>query len=368
MDKIIQYLDSVISGEKKGILPSILKGEMLEMSFFALVSTKLRRWMYSHGLIGSERLPCKVISVGNVVVGGSGKTPAVIAITKLLNHTDLKIAIASRGYKSGSKGINIVSDDKGILLNPDKAGDEPYLLARNLTGVPVIIGKDRHKSGLIAIDKWKTDVLILDDGFQYLKLKRDVDIITMDSTKPFGLDYLLPRGYLRESLSTLKNADAIILTKVDQCGNLDYIYKRLDKICPKVPIFESIHAPSSLIKMDTSENVSFDKYKGCNILAVSGIANPKSFAKTLDFLNPSKLEIMSFPDHHNYTQKDIENIEQSAIKSKADIIIITEKDAPKLTKIKSVPVLTLAIELKLLASAESDLLRLISEKCNLTDT
>jgi tetraacyldisaccharide 4'-kinase len=367
LDKIIQYLDSIISGEKKGVLPSILKGEMLELSFFALALTKLRRWMYSCGLINSERLPCKVISVGNVVVGGSGKTPAVIAITRLLNrHTDLKIAIASRGYKSRSKGVAIVSDDKGILLDSDKAGDEPYLLGRNLTGIPVIIGKDRYKSGLIAIDKWGTDVLILDDGFQYLKLKRDVDIITMDSTKPFGLDYLLPRGYLRESLSTLKNADAIILTKVDQCENLDYIYKRLDKISPKVPIFESIHAPSSLIKTDTSENVSFDKYKGCNILAVSGIANPKSFAKTLDFLNPSRLEIMAFPDHHDYSQKDIENIEQSAIKTKADIIIITEKDAPKLIGIKAFPVLTLAIELKLLGSADTDLLRLITEKCNLT--
>lgn len=362
-------MDSVISGEKKGILPSILKGEMLELSFFALASTKLRRWMYSCRLISTDKLPCKVISVGNVVVGGSGKTPAVIAITKLLNkHTDLKIAIASRGYKSRSKGINIVSDGKGILLNPDKAGDEPYLLGRNLTGVPVLIGKDRYKNGLIAIDKWGTDVLILDDGFQYLKLKRDVDIITMDSTKPFGLDYLLPRGYLRESLSTLRKADAIILTKADQCDNLDYIYERLDKISPKVPIFESVHAPSSLMHMDTSESVSFDKYKGCNILTVSGIANPKSFAKTLDFLNPSRLEIMAFPDHHNYSQKDIENIEQSAIKSRADIIIITEKDAPKLSKIKAIPVLTLAIELKLLGSAETDLLRLMSEKCNLTDT
>ena len=359
-------MDSIISGERKGVLPSILKGEMLELSFFALASTRLRRWMYSYGLINSERLPCKVISVGNVVVGGSGKTPAVITITKLLRHTDLKIAIASRGYKSRSKGIAIVFDDKSILLDPDKAGDEPYLLAHNLTGIPVIIGKDRYKSGLIAIDKWGTDVLVLDDGFQYLKLKRDVDIITMDSTKPFGLDHLLPRGYLRESLSTLKKADAIILTKVDQCDNLDYIYERLDKISPKVPIFESIHAPSSLIQMDTSENVRYDKFKGCNILAVSGIANPKSFAKTLNFLNPSRLEIMAFPDHHNYSQKDIKNIEQSAIKTKADIIIITEKDAPKLAKIKAVPVLTLAIELKLLGSADADLLRLIGEKCDLT--
>lgn len=354
-------MDSIISGERKGLIPSILKAELLPLSYLTTASTKLRRQMYSRGLLKSNQLPCKVISVGNVVVGGSGKTPLTIAIAKLLKkHTGLKIAIASRGYKSKAKGISVVSDGENMLLSPNEAGDEPYMIGQKLVGVPVIIGKDRYKSGLMAINLWETQVLILDDGFQYLRLKRDVDLITMDSTKVNELNYLLPRGYLREPLSAIKNASAIVLTRVDQCDNLNNIYEILKKTVDELPIFESVYEPVSLIEMKKSQFVSFEEVKGSKILAVSGIANPKSFIKTLDFLSPSQIEVISFPDHHNYSQKDIENIEKMAIKSKSDVIITTEKDAPKLTRISAVPALILTIELKLLGSGENDLLNLIS--------
>ncbi|MGB9596580.1 MAG: tetraacyldisaccharide 4'-kinase, partial [Candidatus Poribacteria bacterium] len=191
MSKVIQYLDSIISGEREGLIPSILKIELHSLSFLTLAITKLRRLAYSQGLFGSKELPCKVISVGNVVVGGSGKTPLTIAIANLLKkHFGLRIAVASRGYKSRLKGISIVSDGEKMLLSQDEAGDEPYMIGQRLADVPVIIGKDRYKSGLMAINIWGTQVLILDDGFQYLKLKHNVDLITIDSTERQKLNYI----------------------------------------------------------------------------------------------------------------------------------------------------------------------------------
>lgn len=363
LNKAIQYLDSIISGERKGLIPAILKAELLTLSFITSKSTKLRRHLYSRGLLPSKELPCKVISIGNVVVGGSGKTPLTITIAKLLKkNTELKLAIASRGYKSRSKGISVVSDGEKILLNIDEAGDESYMMAKKLADVPVIIGKDRYKSGLLAINLWGTEVLILDDGFQYLKLKHNVDLITIDSTETQRLNYILPRGYLREPLASIKNADAIVLTRVDQCNDIDNIYKIIRKIDNTLPIFESIYEPISLVEIGSSKSVSFERLKGSKILAVSGIANPKSFVKTLNFLNPSKINAVSFPDHHNYSQKDIENIEKMAIDSKSDVIITTEKDAYKLINISFIPVLALAIELKFLDLGEKELLNLIYNK------
>jgi len=366
LNKIIEYLEDIVSGERRGIFPSFIKADLLVISWLCLGVVKLRRHLYSQGILQAKRLPCKVISIGNVVVGGSGKTPATITIARLLNkYTDLKIAIASRGYRSKSKDCAIVSDGKNILLDTYEAGDEPYLLGRSLPDVPVLIGKDRFKSGLMAVQNWETQIIILDDGFQYLKLKRDVNIVTMDATRPFGFDHILPRGYLREPLSTLRNADIILLTRVDQCKDLNSLRDRLDRIAPSILRFESIHAPSSLIRMDTHQDVGFNAVKNKNVLAVCGIANPSSFTETIQTLNPAKLNQISFPDHHEYTLKDIKKIEQTASETGADVIITTEKDAPKLSSINILPVLSLVIELKLVEPSAEKLIDIIRQKCDL---
>lgn len=346
------------------MIPEFFKAGLLPISFLTNVSTQIRRHFYSQGYVPPKELPCKVISIGNVVVGGSGKTPLTITIAKLLKKdTELKLAVASRGYKGRSKSTSIVSDGEKIFLSIEKAGDEPYMMAKKLSGVPIIIGKDRYKSGLLAINLWGIEVLLLDDGFQYLKLKRDVDLVVIDSTEVQKLNYVLPRGYLREPLSSIKNADAIVLTRVDQCNDIGNIYSIIRKIDNTLPIFESIYEPVSLIEIGTSKVVSFESLKGSKVLAVSGIANPKSFIKTLDSLSPSQIKTISYPDHHNYSKRDIEDIEKIAVDSKSDVIITTEKDAHKLTEIKAIPLLALAIELKLLGSDEKELLDLIYKKC-----
>ncbi len=356
---LFEYLDNVISGKMKGILPALLRYELLEISWLCLIAVKFRNQLYSSKIIKSERLPCKVISVGNIVAGGTGKTPTVIAIAKMLQEsTDFKIAVLSRGYKSKIRGNTVVSDGKNILHDQSEVGDEPYLIAKKLTNIPVIIGKDRIKSGLIAVEKFNTQVVILDDGFQYLKLEKDINILVIDSTQPFGYGYILPRGYLREPLSAIKRADVILLTRVDQCNDLGSIYDSLNLIAPSIPIFESTHCPTSLYAINENKNIELENIKGKNILAVCGIANPLSFFNTLKSLQLSKINLLKFSDHHDYTTEDIKMIKKKMHETKSDYIITTEKDLMKLNAIQDIPFLVLNIELRLVSSTK-DFLSLI---------
>lgn len=349
--KLIEYLDSVISGKRKGILPALIRLSLLEISWLSFIIIKVKNQLYSSKIVKIKSLPCKVISVGNIVVGGTGKTPTVITIAKMLQRsTNLKIAVLSRGYKSKMHGNTVISDGKSILYDQSEVGDEPYLIAKKLPNVPVIIGKDRFTSGFIAISNFNTQVVILDDGFQYLKLKRDINILIIDSTQPFGYEHILPRGYLREPLSAIKRADIILLTRVDQCNDINYVYNRLKLIAPSIPIFESIHYPTSLHAINENENIGLDNIKGKNIIAVCGIANPSSFYSTLKTLCPLNITLMKFPDHHNYTINDLNMIRQKVLETRADYIITTEKDSMKLNTIRDIPVMVLNIELKLIGS------------------
>lgn len=356
----INYLNNIISGKSRGVLSAIIRAGLLIISWIGLLVVKSRRWLYLKGIFSSKRLLCKVISVGNVTVGGSGKTPAVIALaTMLRDYTNLKIGILSRGYLSKIKGPAVVSDGKNLLLNSIEAGDEPYLMGKNLPNIPVFIGKNKIKTGLIASRKWGCQLLILDDGFQYLKLARNLDIITIDATRPFGYDRILPRGYLREPLSTLKHAGLILLTRVDQCENMDYVRNRLSKVAPSVPIFESIHKPVSFYHLHSRQEFDLNAIKDKKILAVCGIANPESFLKILQTLNPYKLEIISFPDHFSYPPDSIEKIKNSAERLNADIIVTTEKDSLKLNSISSYPVMVLKVRLEFINISPENLLEAI---------
>ena len=363
---MIGYLQSVISGERRGFFSAVLRLKLLVLSWIYLGVVKLRRWLFSKGVLRVRNLPCKVISVGNVAAGGSGKTPAVIAIARMLReYDDLSVAVLSRGYRSGVRGSAVVSDGENVLLKPLEAGDEPYLLGRSLPGVPVLIGADRFHTGLMAVRRWNSQVVILDDGFQCLRLARDADIVIVDATRPFGLNHALPRGYLREPLSALRNADLILLTRVDQCENLDSVRARLTDIAPSVPIFESTYETRSLRSLDTQQEMELDSIRGKKLLAVCGIANPLSFIETLRTLNPADVDMLSFPDHHAYPPRSIEAIRQKVVESGVDTIVTTEKDAQKLGAIVENPVLILEIELKLADSSADDFAEIIRELCGL---
>lgn len=301
--------------EEVGALPGLFLSTLSSVYSSGLL---LRSLLYRSGVRRPKRLPCTVISVGNLTVGGTGKTPVTIHIAEFLKKNNSRVVILSRGYKGSSKGVTVVSDGKGILVGPKEAGDEPYLMAERLRGVPVITGADRYRAGLYAIDKFSPDVVILDDGFQHIRLERDVNILLVDSAEGFGNGHLLPRGILREPVEAVKRADIIMVKN----GAGDSLKKY------NLPIFEFSYRPVALRDMNNGIEAGLNFIAGKKVIAIAGIANPQSFFKSLASLDADVVRTVSFPDHHDYTHTDINGIR--ALAKEAQLIITTEKDGVKL--------------------------------------
>ena len=354
------YLYFVITRKVTGLLPTLLLALLTPLSYLYAATVTLRNWLYDCRLSKSKRLPCKVISVGNIVSGGTGKTPAVIWIAKALLDADCRPAILLRGYLRQQKtsGSQVVSDGQEILASVEASGDEAVMIARELPSVPVLVGKDRYEAGCRALDQLKCDVLILDDGFQHRKLGRDLDIVTLDATQPIGTGKLLPAGTLREPVSALRRADMIMLTRVDTAKSVAAVRESITKLVGDKPIVESRHEPTRLYRLGRGDEVDFGVLKGKNLLAVCGIGNPGAFAKTLRRYEPQCIDLMPFPDHHQYSSGDFVRIQQEAKQAGADYIITTRKDELKLAALRAdendggtaqdyPPILVLAIELSI---------------------
>ncbi|MBW2575046.1 MAG: tetraacyldisaccharide 4'-kinase [Deltaproteobacteria bacterium] len=297
---------------------------------------KLRENLYKKGFLQSKRLPCTVISIGNITVGGSGKTPMTIYMAELIKHLGYGVAIISRGYKGQAEKIGgVVCDGRMICMGPDEAGDEPFMISERLKTVPVIVGQNRFKAGILAIKEFKPDVLLLDDAFQHLKLNRDIDLVLLDSKKPFGNTYLFPRGTLRETASALLRGDAVIFTRsgVGKLAALDQI----KRIVPKKPIFHSFHTPyiykiitgnslQSPDRLNISSMYDFDIFKRKRVFAFSGIASNDDFRRTIESFRCELENFLGFPDHHPYSNRELDEIVKSAMDLSAEFIFTTEKD------------------------------------------
>ena len=263
----------------------------------------------------------------------------------------MRVAVIARGYRSKvRKKCACVSDEETLLLSHEEAGDEAHLLARSLPGISVVIGKNRFLAGLEAIKRWQVEVIVLDDGFQHRQLARDLDIVTVDASQPYGTNMPLPSGTLREPKSSLKRADLILLTRVDQTNDLERVRSQLKKYAPKVPIAESIHAPRSLRRIGSQSPFDLSLLANKNVLAVCGIAHPVSFLKTLQSLNVRSAALLDFFDHNDYIPEDFELISQAALK--ADLVVTTEKDEQKLLALSEIPVFVLSVALELLTGKE----------------
>ena len=297
---------------------------------------KLRETLYKKGLLKSKTLLCPVISIGNITIGGTGKTPMTIYIAKLIKHLEYSVAIISRGYKGkAEKAGGVVCDGRTIFMTPDKAGDEPYMIAKTLKTVPVIVGQDRNKVGMLAIKRFNPDVLLLDDGFQHLKLNRDVDLVLLDSKEPFGNTYLFPKGTLREKTSALLRGDAVILTRSD-LGKTESI-DQIKNVVPEKPIFHSLHIPyiykivtgsnrQSKDRFKVSSGFGFEVFNNTSAVAFSGIARNDDFLQTIESFNCEIRGFTRFPDHHEYTGKELGTIVKTALDLSVDFIFTTEKD------------------------------------------
>jgi len=309
-------------------------------------AVRTRSFLYSLQWLKTRTLPCPVISVGNITVGGTGKTPLVMALAKRLMAKEIAVAILSRGYKRTKTSESVVSDGKTIFLSPEASGDEPFLMAKACRGTPVLVGKNRFVNGRLALQRFGVKGLILDDGYQHLPLYRDINILLIDSHIGFGDRHLLPRGILREPLSQLRRADLFLLTKAEDPETYQPLEKEIYEIHPGAQVFHSYYEPVSLVGPQ-EEQEELHSLKGKKILALSGIAHPADFSSMLRKCGMKIVREAIFPDHHFYTTKDLSYIEDKA--KGADGIVTTEKDMVKLKvlNIDHLPIRALRIEMKI---------------------
>ena len=306
---------------------------------------KLRASCYQQKILRSQKLPCRVISVGNMTVGGTGKTPMTIYLAQELKQAGYRVAIVSRGYKGGAERQGgIVSDGSCLLMDSEPAGDEPFMMACRLKDIPVIVGKNRFEAGRLAVGKFQPDVIVLDDAFQHLQLKKDIDIVLLDHDQPFGNSHLLPRGMLREPLTAMKRATAFILTRCrdDADESARSSIATLKSISPESPVFKSSAVPYCyLVKNGAlpppmaasifSEPHDLADVKNRKVFGFSGIARNDDFQHTVKTLGFNVTGFLEFSDHHRYTEPDLINILRTAGATGARQLITTEKDYARLT-------------------------------------
>ena len=324
------------------------------LSLLYLTGYLIRKSFYCLGLIKPKKLSAKVISVGNITAGGSGKTPFVLYLAKKLMEKKVNFAILTRGYKRLSKDTIELEKIDSPDIRWEQVGDEPYLLSNHLLEIPIIVDKDRFHSGKIAQDKYKADFLLLDDGFQHWRLKRDLDIVMIDSSIDLEKEKLLPAGRLREPLSSLKRANLFVLTRVDQSERRDKVIKLLQKYNPQAPIVESILEVTSVANWKDKSEIGLSQLKGKKGLAFCGIGNPYSFERTLKSSGLEILNAFFFLDHYIYTRKDLLLLQAEAKKSGASYLITTEKDSIRLpdTGELTIPLLVIKVELKIISGEE----------------
>jgi tetraacyldisaccharide 4'-kinase len=280
----------------------------------------LRNSFYDRGVFKSHSLGARTISIGNITTGGTGKTPLVAHVAEILADEGEKVCILTRGYGRESSGRVLVSDGNEVLVDARKGGDEPVELARKLVGKAVVVADaDRVSSAIWAREKFGVTVFVLDDGFQHRRAKRDLDIVCIDATDPFGGSDVLPAGRLREPVSNLARTDAIVITRSDLVGVIDDLVNQLRDLDPDTPVFKA-----------TSKLRSPKDPPDANVFAFCGIGNPQSFFSVLARAGFDIAGDRVFADHHRYTQNDISEIESDAKLASCDLLVTTAKDAVKL--------------------------------------
>jgi tetraacyldisaccharide 4'-kinase len=302
--------------------------------------------------MNQKRLPHKVISIGNITVGGTGKTPATIALAREAKQRGFRPCILTRGYKGKTEGPCFVSRGERPLLNADEAGDEPVLMAEKLGDIPVVKGKNRYEAGMFAISSLPSalqpDMFLLDDGFQHWALFRDKDIVLIDSSVPFGNRRMLPLGTLREPVKEIRRADIIVITKADrdrhQHTTAPDLIKEVTKYNPHAPIFFADHTPSAFVAA-TGESLPLQQAKDKRVFAFCGIGNPDSFRETLLSADLQVTGFLAYRDHHRYSAGDMKSIKDNAERTGSEWIVTTEKDIMRLRSL-SMPenLVSLAIE------------------------
>ena len=323
------YWRELANGSRTATIDRIM---ILLLAPFGLVYSriqKLRATLYRAGILKTHRLPRPVISIGNITVGGTGKTPVTAYIARLLLEQGCKVAILSRGYGGTLEGQSVVvSDGATVMLGPRECGDEPYLLASTVPGLMVVIGADRYAAGQLAVQQLSPDIFLLDDGFQHLRLSRDLNILLLDSSRPFGNGWTLPAGLLREAADAAVRADVIILTRCPEGAT----------VAPRVsgkPAFAASHRLVDVLPLTGGTPVSLADLRGPAFLAFAGIAQPDFFFSALRDRGINVVHTLPFPDHADYDQASLDTIRDALRSSGAGYAITTEKDGVKLKQLSA---------------------------------
>jgi len=380
---------TLISGQSRGLGAALLWSVLGLAATVYSVIIRMRNFLYERGWLRVHRSNAVVISIGNITVGGTGKTPLVIWLCNLLRQKKIQCAILTRGYKSrrasrrpGAGQTSVTHraknehDTRYAIRNT--LIDEPVTLAQSCPETAVIVNPDRVAGAAEAVNRFGASVLIMDDGFQHRRLHRDVDIVTIDATQPFGFGRMLPAGLLREPISALERADAIVITRCDQIAEaeLAMLEEKLQQINPNMIVAKSIHAPISVkyserfvaaAKVGTERhsetvdsclrrNDSIDQLKGKKIYCFCGMGNPDAFLRTIEGLGCELVGSRIYNDHHRYTNGCLADICRQAASVQADLILTTQKDWTKIALLdtlqKDVPLGYLVIEIRFLAGED----------------
>lgn len=369
-ESIEQLAYDVIMERRGGKRAALLRATLYEASRLYRKIVETRLFLYRSRFFKQHLLGCPVISIGNLTMGGTGKTPIVEKLARELTEHGRHVAILSRGYKSVPKPLfkrllarikqhqdffapRIVSEGGALLLDSRTAGDEPFMLAKNLKKVAVLVDRDRVKSGIYAIEHLGSDLLLLDDGLQYLKLRHRFDIVLIDREAPFGNEFLIPRGTLREPPEHLRRATHIIITKSNG-SDLSFLYERIRKFNRTAEIIECAHRPVELCNMITGETLPLNHLKDLKIGVLSGIASPESFEQGLRRLGAELVLTQSYADHHRYSRQEIERFVARCRRRELSMILTTEKDAVRIPRLSNmeVPIYYLRIEIEILKGKE----------------
>ena len=371
LERFERYAVDVILERREGGRANALK---VLLGGFALAygrAVQIRLRLYRKRLLRAQELGCPVVSIGNLTVGGTGKTPVAEMLARELHNRGRRVAILSRGYKSVPRPFaqrlrnkvfkhldlfppRIVSDGKNVLLDSRRAGDEPHMLAKNLPGVCVLVDKDRVKSGMHAIRHFGSNILLLDDGLQYQRLRHRTDVVLVDRQSPFGNERLLPRGTLREPPANLRRASFIIITK---CGPDpdEALLERLRRLNRTAAIIECNHAPRYWQDIRTGERFPLEHLRERHVGAMSGIARPESFEEGVRALGARVDIAKGFADHHRFTKKEILRFLEWCDRRSLDALVTTEKDAVRFPDIDNppMPMLFLRVEIEILRGREN---------------
>lgn len=338
-DAVIQFIYELAYGPNTPFYGWLLLALLRLVSYLYEFGVCCKLSLYKLGLLQREKLDCCVISIGNITVGGTGKTPTAQKMALLIKGMGYRVVILNRGYRSHwARDIGVVSDGEKIFMTAYEAGDEAYLMAKTLPGIPVIIGKNRAVTGKYAVKKLNAEVIIMDDGYQHWQLQRDLDVVLVDTLNMFGNGCVLPRGTLREPLQNLDRGDLFLLTKTDQSSKLNRTQLR-EKIIQnngRAPIVESVHHPKNFVEIaDWYKGIDqhvkdLADLRGKDVMVFSAIGNPSSFEQTLSSIGLKILEAVRYPDHHDYGMVEMQYINERASSLKAVAMIATAKDAVKI--------------------------------------